>query len=85
MRGTPVRSQMTPTQGGERTDQPAKHRHILGLLPPTHGPSPVHTPTHVSGLCVCVRAPGVHAPTERGHSPFPPPWGRDLEARGVGE
>ena len=28
-------------------------------------------------VCVCVRvsAPGVHAPTERGHSPFPPPWG----------
>lgn len=62
------------------TRDPSSHP---GLLASTHGPSPGRTLTRVSGLCV--RAPGVQAPTERGHSPFPPPWGRDPEARRVGE
>lgn len=60
MTGTPVRSQITPTQGGEHTDQPAKHHHILGRLPPMQGPSPVHTPTHVSGLYVCAWSECTH-------------------------
>lgn len=73
----------THTRGAEDVTQHEKRDcTLVSSLPHVGLPLCRHTPAHTSGPSVC--APGVHVPTERGHSPFPPPWGRDLEAEGLG-